>query len=110
MTEKIMIVTGNEIYTVDGTNMNLVKKFEVELHSYYELAKRVVERHEKESYDRIIVNTYTINHIGDELIKLFEQKNYEYDIKTGAVSKEEHKPTTHTGTFTGSLWYREEEF
>lgn len=111
MTEKIMIINGSEVITVDGSRRNLVKKFEVELHSSYEIAKRAIARHEKENYNRIIVNTYGVgSNIGDELIKLFEQSEYDYDIQTGVINNKSDESISKLSDAVFNIFDRKEEF
>lgn len=102
MSEKIMIIdtgfTGTKITTVDGTKRNLVKNFDVEEHSFYELAKRVYKRFEDEKYDRVIVDAYGAGMgLLDSLIPLFEKNNYAYDSKSGKVSKIERGIVLNSG-------------
>ena len=89
--EKLIIVDrvlgqNAKITTVDGTDKNRIKNYEIETYSMVELAKRIVKRAKEDKFNKVYVDANTIN-IGliDALINEFEKVNYTYTPKTGEV-------------------------
>lgn len=93
MNEKIMIVDAGyhrstKITTVDGTKMNAVKNYEVEVHSFSELAMRIYSRFNEDEFDKIIVDANGGGKaVVDQLIHVCDKDGYTFNPKTGTVIK-----------------------